>query len=47
MRIRDQVLDSINDKAIEEREEKTKSKATKTQVSPTPDSQAKLLPKIE
>ncbi len=41
------MLDSINDKAIEEREEKTKSNAAKTQVSPTLDTQAKLLPKIE
>ena len=47
MRIRDEVLDSINDKPINEGELKSKSKAKKTQASPTAEAQAKLLPKIE
>jgi hypothetical protein len=34
MRIREGLLDSINDKAIEEGEEKSINKAKKTEVSP-------------
>lgn len=47
MRIREGLLDSINDKAIEEGEEKSINKAKKTEVSPNSEAQVKLLPKIE